>query len=328
MIRLPVSRSRGLGQQPSGVPHGLVQLADQAPKPSVGGSAGQRPVGVARHGGHVAQGLPGESGHLPGQPVDLGQRHPGASPQGLGQQPHPPARRPAAVAEPDPGRHAAGAQPPDQPTGGADGPLQQVGVGREVDVGLDDGGVDAQLTGAQQLVPCELAQQRRVELGDRLGAGPTDQLDQGGRVRHGLVQRDPAEPSPADRVADLPAQALVAKAVAMLEVQQPQQGGDRDRRAAQPGVKQRPPRRAEPLVVQVGVDLGQLGRQPAGLLGQHLVPGGHRRANNAKHHDHRQLRQQRQACRSATTSHCSRGIPAAQRSNRTAPLQGEVATCP
>jgi hypothetical protein len=53
----------------------------------------------------------------------------------------------------------------------------------------------------------------------------------------------------------------------VLEVQQPQQRVDRDRRAAKPPVEQRPPRRDEALVVQVGVDLGQLGGQALGLLG-------------------------------------------------------------
>jgi hypothetical protein len=50
------------------------------------------------------------------------------------------------------------------------------------------------------------------------------------------------------------------KLVAVFQVQQPQQRVDRDRRAAQPAVEQRPPRRDEAVVVQVGVDLGQLSR--------------------------------------------------------------------
>jgi hypothetical protein len=44
---------------------------------------------------------------------------------------------------------------------------------------------------------------------------------------HRPVQRDAAKPPPADRVADLAAQALVAKLVAVLEIQQPQQHIDR-----------------------------------------------------------------------------------------------------
>jgi hypothetical protein len=89
---------------------------------------------------------------------------------------------------------------------------------------------------------------------------PAHQLDQRGRVRHRPVQADAAEPPPADRVGHLPAQALIPKLVAVFQVQQPQQRVDRDRRAAQPAVEQRPPRRDEALVVQVGVDLGELGR--------------------------------------------------------------------
>jgi hypothetical protein len=79
------------------------------------------------------------------------------------------------------------------------------------------------------------------------------------------------------------AQALVAELVAVLEVQQPQQGVDRHRRAAQPPVKQRPPRRDEPLVVQEGIDLGQLGRQPLGLLGQQQLPDRGLRVALAQH---------------------------------------------
>jgi hypothetical protein len=87
-------------------------------------------------------------------------------------------------------------------------------------------------------------------------------------VRHGLVQADAAEPPPPDRVGDFLAERLVAEPVAVLEVQQPQQRVDRDRRTAQPPVEQRPPWGDEALVVQVGVDLGEFGGQPLGLLGQ------------------------------------------------------------
>ena len=215
----------------------------------------------------LAQGPPGELGDLSGQPVDLTHRQPGASPQRLGDLAQAPPGGTATIPEPGPGGRAAGLESPDQPTGGADGALEQVGVGRKVDIGLDHGRVDAQLAGAQQLVTRELAQQRRVELLDRCRAGSADQLDQRGRMGHRLVQRDPAEPSPADRVTDLSAQALVAKAVPVLEIQQSQQRGGRHRRATQPLVEYRPPGGDEPLVVQVGVDLGQLLRQPAGLLG-------------------------------------------------------------
>ena len=101
---------------------------------------------------------------------------------------------------------------------------------------------------------------------------PYTELDQGGRVRDGPVQADAAEPAPADRVGDLAAQALVAELVAVLEVQQPQQGVDRDRRAAKALGEQLPPRGDEVLVVQVGVDRLQLDGQPRGLLGQQQLP--------------------------------------------------------
>jgi hypothetical protein len=128
--------------------------------------------------------------------------------------------------------------------------LQQVGVGRVVDVGLHHRGIDPQLAGPQQLAGGELGHQRGVQLINHLGAGPPDQLDQRGRVRHGPVQADAAEPPPRDRVADLAAEGLVAQPVAVLQVQQPQQRVDRHRRSPQPAVEQPPPRRDEPLVVQ------------------------------------------------------------------------------
>jgi hypothetical protein len=127
---------------------------------------------------------------------------------------------------------------------------------------------------AQQLAGRQLGQQRGVELAEHLWAGAPDELAQRGRVRDGLIQGDAAEPPPGYRVGDLPAQRLVAELVAVLQVQQPQQGGDRNRRAAQPPVKQRPPRGDEALVVQVGVDPGELNGQPLGLLGQQQLPDG------------------------------------------------------
>jgi hypothetical protein len=69
----------------------------------------------------------------------------------------------------------------------------------------------------------------------------------------------------------------------VLQVQQPQQRVDRDRRAAKPPVKQRPPRRDEALVVQVGIDLGQLGGQSLGLLGQQRLPQRGLRVGLAQH---------------------------------------------
>jgi len=77
-------------------------------------------------------------------------------------------------------------------------------------------------------------------------------------VRDRLVKRDAAKPPPRDRVADLLAEGLVAELVAVLQIQQPQQGRDRDRRAAQPDVEVRTPGRQEALIVEVGVDVGEL----------------------------------------------------------------------
>jgi hypothetical protein len=69
-------------------------------------------------------------------------------------------------------------------------------MGRVVDVGLDHGGVDPQLAGPQQLALGELGHQGGVQLLDHLRSGPADQLDQGGRMGHGPVQTDAAEPPP------------------------------------------------------------------------------------------------------------------------------------
>ena len=104
-------------------------------------------------------------------------------------------------------------------------------------------------------------------------------------MRDGPVQGDAAEPAPGDRVADLPAQALVAQAVAVLEVQQAQQGRRRDRGAAQPRVEMPAPRGEEALVVEVGVDVGELCGEAFGLVGQQVVPGEKRRGGDAEQRD-------------------------------------------
>src|SRR5207244_3330389 len=83
----------------------------------------------AGHGVALAQGPPGEPGDLSGQPVDLTHRQPGASPQRLGDLAQAPPGGTATIPEPGPGGRAAGLESPDQPTGGADGALEQVGVG-------------------------------------------------------------------------------------------------------------------------------------------------------------------------------------------------------
>jgi hypothetical protein len=133
---------------------------------------------------------------------------PGPPPQRARQLFHPPASRPATVAEPGPADGTAALDTPHQPTDLAHRPLQQIGVGRVVDVGLHHGGVEPQLAAPQQLVGGQLGQQRLVELRDDLRAGATNQLDQRGRMRHRPVQAEAAEPPPPDRVGDLPAQRL------------------------------------------------------------------------------------------------------------------------
>jgi hypothetical protein len=69
----------------------------------------------------------------------------------------------------------------------------------------------------------------------------------------------------------------------VLQVQQPQQRVDRHRRTPQPLVEQRPPGCDEALVVQVGVDAGELGGQPLGLLGQQQLPERGLRIGFAQH---------------------------------------------
>jgi len=75
----------------------------------------------------------------------------------------------------------------------------------------------------------------------------------------GAVNGIPAEPTPAQRVRNLTAQRLVPELVAVLEIQQPQQCLRRNRRPSQPDAEQLR-QGDEPLVVQVRIDLGQLGR--------------------------------------------------------------------
>jgi hypothetical protein len=236
-----------------GCGRGLLQPLDQPSQATVVRPLGTRPPGVAGDLLGLRHGPPGNGRDLGGEPVDLGGGLPGAPPQGLGDLPEPASGcagavakrraggRAGAVPEPRAGGGAAPADAADQPAERADRVLQQVGVGGMVDVGGDDGGVDAELAGSQQLACDQLGQQRVVEPVDRLRAGAADQLDQGGRVRDGLVQADVAKPPPRDRVGDLLAQALVAELVAVFEVEQTQQGLDRERWAAQPGGKLCPP---------------------------------------------------------------------------------------
>jgi hypothetical protein len=144
----------------------------------------------------------------------------------------------------------------------ADRAGQQPRVGRIGHVGLDHGGVSADLVGAQQLVGGGLGQQCLIELADRGLADPAGQLDQRRRMGHLPAQGDAAKPLPGDRVLDLAAQQLIAQPVAELEEHHPQVGLDRDRRAADDRVEVGPERFPECGVVQQVVDPGQLGGQP------------------------------------------------------------------
>ncbi len=303
----------GLPQQPPGERDGLVELAGQPRQPPVAGPTGGGAVGGAADRGDLAQALPGDGGDLGGEPVDLTHGDAGAPPQRVGELAQPASGRAAAVPERGPACSAARLEAPHQPAEGAHRLLEQVGVGRVVDVGLHDGGVDPEFAGAQQLVGGQLAQQRGVELLDHARAGATHQLAQGSGVWDGPVQGDAAEPAPGDRVANLLAQALVAELVAVLQVQQAQQGRRRDRGAAQPRVEVPAPRGEEALVVEVGVDAGKLVGEAFGLVGQQVVPGGQRRGGGAKQRD---LLQQRQRCHSTTTTPVGSSIPAPMRSGR------------
>jgi hypothetical protein len=69
----------------------------------------------------------------------------------------------------------------------------------------------------------------------------------------------------------------------VLQVQQPQQRVDRDRRAAKPTVTQAPPWGEEALVVQIGVDASELSGQPLGLLRQQQLPDRGLRIGLAQH---------------------------------------------
>jgi hypothetical protein len=145
---------------------------------------------------------------------------------------------------------------------GADRLGEQAGVGRVGDVGLDHGGVGADLVGAQHLVGGGGGQQRLVELREGRWADPAGELDQGGGVRHLPAQGDATKPLPGDRVGDLAAQQLIAQPIAELQEHHRQVGLDRDRWPADHWVEVGPEEFPQPRVVQQVVHPGQLGGQP------------------------------------------------------------------
>jgi hypothetical protein len=81
-------------------------------------------------------------GDLAGEPIDLTHRHPGTPPQGPGQLPHPPPGRTTTITIGSAAGRATRLNMAHQPTEFADRLLEQIRVGREVDVGLHHGGVD------------------------------------------------------------------------------------------------------------------------------------------------------------------------------------------
>ena len=163
----------------------------------------------------------------------------------------------------------------DPATGRGDPPdrfREQPGIGRIGDVRRHHRGVDPDPGAAQQLRLRRLRQQRLVQPLHRSRAAPGGQLHQRRRVRHRLIQPDPAELPPGDRVRHLPTQRLVAQPVAELEEHQPQVDLHRRRRPTDPRVEERHERGEEHRIVQQRIHPGQLDRQPAQLFGENRFP--------------------------------------------------------
>ena len=97
--------------------------------------------------------------------------------------------------------------------------------------------------------PGRPGQQRLVQPGHRIFPAPGSQLHQRRGMRHLGIQRDPAEPPPGDRVANLSAQALLAQPVPELQKHQPQIALHRRGRPAQHQVEVRYERGEERRVI-------------------------------------------------------------------------------
>ena len=231
----------------------------------LGLGAAQRPAGIGQQPPGVPGGLPGQAGQFPSHPCHhgllavAGLRGPGA--QLRGDRVRPPTRRPAAVAHPGPARPAGRLDPPPGRRDAADGPGQQPRVGRVGHVRGHHRGVRAQPGSPQQLRFGCPGQQRLVQPLYRGAAAPGGQLHQRRRMRHLPIQRDPAKSPPADRVADLGAQALIAQPVAELQEHQPQVALRRRGRTPQHRVKVLRKRREEHRVIQQRIDPAQLSWQ-------------------------------------------------------------------
>jgi len=109
----------------------------------------------------------------------------------------------------------------------------------------------------------------------RRAPAPGGQLHQRRRVWDLAVDRDPAEPSPGDRVRHLRAQAFIAQPVAELQKHHPQVDLHRRRRTAHPRVEERHERREEHRVIQQNVDPRQRLRQAQHLRRQNRLPQAH-----------------------------------------------------
>lgn len=182
---------------------------------------------------------------------------------------------PAAVPQPGAGGTACGLDPSAGRCDPPDRLGQQPGVGRVGHVRRHHGGIGAQPIGAQQLGIGGLRQKRLVAPDDCCGAAPGGELHQRRRVRDLAIDRDPAEPPPGDRVADLTAQALKAQPVAELQEHHPQVGLHRRRRPPDLRVEERHERGEEPRVVQQRIDPRQFFRQPQHLRWKDRLPQAH-----------------------------------------------------
>jgi len=94
---------------------------------------------------------------------------------------------------------------------------EQAGVGRVGHIRRHRRGVDTDPAGAQQLRLGGLGQQGLIQPVHRRRPAPRRQLHQRGRMRHRPIQRNPAKPSPGDRIGHLPTQRLIAQPVPELQ---------------------------------------------------------------------------------------------------------------
>jgi hypothetical protein len=172
-------------------------------------------------------------------------------------------------------RPSSAARRTDPPTGRCDATNrlgQQTRVGGIGDVRRHHRGVDPDPGAAQQFRLRRLGQQRLVQPVHRDRAAAGGQLHQRGRMRHRLLQTDPAEPPPRDRVRHLTAQRLEPQPVAELQEHQPQIGLHRRRRPTDPRVEERCERGEEHRIVQQRIHPGQLHRQPSQFIRQNRFP--------------------------------------------------------